>query len=244
MAHYAMLNEYHFSADVDDIRGASLYSADNRKLGKVADVIFDHQNGDLQYLVADLGHDRKVLVPAGHIYRSVVDEDDFDTDISADEIARLPRFDENMLKDDKWREHEQEHRRAWDKQEERLVAEYKQKWHESPVQHRHGSDRDITPQEEPGPSGKTGERVVTAADLFPHPIEDKFPGTQPMTVPGNPNSGETTLRPVSESDEENRFGAAPPSPRWRGFEQNVRKDLANIRGQCPVCCRPGESRVA
>ncbi len=247
MAHYAMLNEYHFSADVDDIRGANLYAANDQKVGKVADVIFDHETGAIRYLVADLGHDRKVLVPSNHVYRSVVDEKDFDTDISAAEMGGLPRFDENLLKDDKkWREHEQEHSRAWKDQEERLVAEYKQKWHESPVQHRQGSDRDITPDEESSGSGTgaAGRREVTAADLFPRSIAGKFPDTEPMVVPGNPNVGDTTLRPVGETGEESRFGAAPPSPRWRSFEETVRHNLQSIRGQCPVCCRPGASRVA
>src|SRR5919108_3379717 len=108
MAHYATLDEYHFTADVDDIRGANLYSSDNKKIGKVKDVIFDHATGEIRYLVVDIGHDRKVLVPSNHLYRSVVDEEDFETDISAAEIDRLPRLDEKMLKDEKkWRGHEE-----------------------------------------------------------------------------------------------------------------------------------------
>jgi sporulation protein YlmC with PRC-barrel domain len=90
MAHYAMLQDYHFSADVNDIRGANLYSADNKKVGKVVDVIFDHATGEIRYLVADVGRGRKVLVPSNHVYRSIVDDEDFDTDISAADLDRLP----------------------------------------------------------------------------------------------------------------------------------------------------------
>src|SRR5437868_4557336 len=171
MAHYATLHDYRFTADADDIRGSSLHSSDNKKLGKVVDVIFDHGTGEINYLVADVGHDRKVLVPSNHIYRSIADEDDFETDISAAEIERLPRFDDKMLDDEKnWTKHEEQHRKAWKEQEERLLAEYKEKWHEAPVAHRHGSDRNITPDEVPGaePAGRAGERIVTGADLTPH----------------------------------------------------------------------------
>ena len=249
MAHYAMLNEYHFSADVNDIRGANLYSADNKKVGKVVDVIFDHATGEIRYLVADVGHGRKVLVPSNHVYRSIVDEEDFDTDISAADIDRLPRFDENMLKDEKkWREHDEEHRKAWKEQEERLLAEYKQKWHEAPVQHRHGSDRDITPDEEPQPetTEPTRERIVTGADLFPRRIAGKFPGVgRPMVTPSNPNADEITLEPSrEESDETTLFGSEPPSPRYHSFQENVRQNMEEIRLHCTTCCPPSESQVA
>jgi sporulation protein YlmC with PRC-barrel domain len=248
MAHYATLDEYHFSADVDDIRGANLYSSDNKKIGKVKDVIFDHQTGEIRYLVVDAGLDRKVLVPSSHLYRFLADEEDFETDISAIEIGELPRFDESMLKDEKqWREHEEEHRTAWKEQEKRLLAEYKQKWHESPVQHRKGSDLDITPDMEPESASpaEAGERIVTGADLFPRRIAGKFPGADPMVSPGNPDPGETTLQPAREqSGEASVFGSAPQSPRWHGFQENIRQNLEDIRARCITCCRPSESRVA
>jgi hypothetical protein len=250
MAHYAMLNEYHFSADVDDIRGATLYSADDKKVGKVVDVIFNHDTGEVSYLVVKIGLGHKVLVPANHVYRAVVDEDEFETDMTAAEVERLPKFDEKMLETEKqWREHEHEHRRAWKEQEERLLAEYKQKWHEGPVLHRHGSDRNITPDEEPGmgSSGATGEPNVTAADLWPHRIAGKFPGVgQPMVAPSNPEARETTLQPVPEEKIEDKpvIGMMPPSPRWHGFEDSIQKNLGEIRMSCTACCPTGESRVA
>ncbi len=249
MAHYAMLDEYHFAAEADDIRGANLYSADNQKIGKVKDVVFDHGSGEIRYLVVDAGRDRKVLVPSNHIYRSLADEEDFETDITAAELQHLPRFDETVLKDEKkWREHEEEHRKAWKAQEERLLAEYKQKWDEGPVQHRQGSDRNLTPDEdlEAEPSSEAGERIVTGADLFPRRISGKFPGVgAPMTVPGNPTGDELTLHPTRAEDEEAPvFGSAPPSARWHTFQENVRQNLEEIRGRCATCCRQGESRVA
>jgi hypothetical protein len=239
-----MLNEYQFSADADDIRGAHLYSADRQDVGKVVDVIFDHETAAVRYLVADLGRGRKILVPSNHVYRSVVDERDFDTDISAPEIERLPRFDEKMMQAEKdWSTHEEEHRRAWEDHEERLQAAYRERWHEAPVQHRHGSDRDITPDEETAPSASAaaGERIVTGADLYPRRISGRFPGVgQPMMVPGDPNPGEIAMQPARETSEER---GPLPSARWQAFQTRIRQNLDEIRQGCPACCPPGK-RVA
>lgn len=248
MAHYGMLRDYKFSDDVDEIRGDIIYAADKSKLGKVADVIFEHDTGAIRYLVADIGHDRKVLVPSNHVYRTVLDEDSFATDLSAADAGRLPAFDEKMLHGDQWRQHEEEHHRAWQEQEEKLNTEYEQKWHASPVQHRQGSDRDITPDEVPERSrGPMRERQVSAADLTPQRLAGKFPGVGgPMVVPGSVNTGETTLHPAGTVDraQQAAFGNNPPSPRWFGFEESIRKKLEEIRRRCPTCCRPGKSRVA
>lgn len=248
MAHYSTLQDYHFSADADDIRGAHLHSMENQKIGKIDDVIFDHQTGEIRYLVVDTGRDRKVLIASNHLYRSLADEEDFETDISAAEVDRLPRFDQNMLRDEeKWREHEAGHHKAWKEQEERLLAEYKEKWHEGPVQHRHGSDRNVTPEDLPsGSSAEAGKRIVTGADLTPRRIAGKFPGVgRPMVGTSNPNAVETTLLPArDEGEEEPRFGSAPPSPRWHAFQQNIRQNLDDIRARCTTCCRPSQSRVA
>ncbi len=246
MAHYAMLDEYQFSENIDDIRGTTLYSADNHKLGRVADVIFDHDTGAIQYLVVDLGHNRKTLVPSNHIYRSIANEDDFETDIPAAQVERLPRFDASKLKHDReWAEHQEEHRRAWQEQEERLLQQYKNKWQESPVQHQQGSDRNVTPEEAPAAqAGDARERIVTGADLTPRRIAGKFPGADTMVVPGNPDAGETTLRPTVDVEGVNRFGKVPPNPRVREFEEGIRQELGEIRIGCKTCCPTGGSRAA
>ena len=46
MAHYGTLRDYHFTdidETTDDIRGAKVYGLNDEKLGKIDDVIFDHQ---------------------------------------------------------------------------------------------------------------------------------------------------------------------------------------------------------
>ncbi|MGI9101307.1 MAG: PRC-barrel domain-containing protein [Terriglobales bacterium] len=246
MAHYAMLRDYHFSADEDDIRGAKLYAADGSTLGKVHDVIFDHDSGEIEYLVADLGKDRKVLVPTNHVYRSIADEDDFGTNLMPAEAQALPAFDEKMMEEEKrWREHRREHHRAWNELEEKWLGEYKEKWSEAPVQHRQGTERNITPDETRGdrPS-HGGERRITAAQLFPRRIAGKFAGADPMLVPGAPNADETTLKPARTQGEETSAALEGRSERWEQFGNTVRARAGEIRKQCAFCCRPDASRVA
>ncbi len=245
MAHYAMLRDYHFSAEEDDIRGAKLYAADGSTLGKVQDVIFDHDSGEIEYLVADLGKDRKVLVPTNHVYRSIADEEDFGTNLTADEAAALPAFDEKVMEDEgRWREHRRRHHQAWNELEEKWLGEYKNKWGEAPVQHRQGSDRNITPDENRGERAEHGApRRITAAQLFPRRMRDKFTGADTMVVPGNPNVGENTLQP-SRGDAGEPATTADWSPRWERFGNRVRAHAGEIRSRCAFCCRPGTSRVA
>ncbi len=67
MAHYATLAEYRFSDDVRDIRGARVYDPDDQNIGKVADVMFDHDTGDIQGLIVNVGHGRDVLISNAHL---------------------------------------------------------------------------------------------------------------------------------------------------------------------------------
>ncbi len=248
MAHYGMLRDYRFSEDVDDIRGADLYSGEE-KIGTVKDVIFDHDSGEIRYLVADLGHDRRVLVPSDHVFRSIADEDSFATDLSPERAASLPRFDEKMMESEKdWKRHEEELHKQWQERRENLEAEYDKDWHDGTVQHRHGSDHNIAPEpdEMPPSAGDGEERIVTGADLTPHRIAGKFPGDRgPMVVPGSPNTSEITLRPAGTSAraEDAAWGNVAPAPRWERFQEHVRSRLPELRNRCGACCGTGR-RVA
>ncbi|MFB3813545.1 MAG: PRC-barrel domain-containing protein [Terriglobales bacterium] len=70
------MSEYPFAERADDIRGAALYGSDEEKIGNIQDVIFDHQSGDIRYLIADSGK-RRVAVPADRVFRAPADEDSF-----------------------------------------------------------------------------------------------------------------------------------------------------------------------
>ena len=241
MAHYGMLRDYSFSADADDIRGADLYAADG-KIGDVKDAIFDHENGDIRYLVAEV-KGRKVLIPASHIFRSSADEGSFETDLTKEEAARLPEFDEKTLESEHdWEKHNEKHRHYWKEREDRYEAEYKRKWEEDPVMHQAGSTNIITPADAGG--AESGERIVTGADLTPRRIVDKFSQPGEMTnVSTNLTAPNTTLRPsgiASNAENEVAGGWAMRSERLQSFQQNLRQRVPELRTTCCLC--PGGTR--
>jgi sporulation protein YlmC with PRC-barrel domain len=63
---YTTLRDYRFGRDIDDIRGSSVYGADDEKIGKIDDVVFDSNSGQIRYLVVDTGGwltSRRFLLP-------------------------------------------------------------------------------------------------------------------------------------------------------------------------------------
>src|SRR5690349_18420743 len=68
MAHYSTLRGYDLSASTGgDVRGAKVYGRNDKELGKINDVIFDHTSGNITYVVIDTGGwltTKKFLVPA------------------------------------------------------------------------------------------------------------------------------------------------------------------------------------
>jgi sporulation protein YlmC with PRC-barrel domain len=258
MAHYGTLAHFHFTDDVDDIRGAHLYGRDEYQLGKIKDVIFDHETGEIRYLVVQSG-DRKVLVPSAHVFRTALDEKDFVIDMTREQFASLPDFDEKMLDDERrWLEHEQQHQEAlsdWRKEQEQL---YRERWHDGVVQHQHGSSHNVTPapdeltqpadEQLKPPMGSMGEdledirdtppheRRITAADLTPQRLQNKFPEPQP-------SPSKTQLKPERPSREPGTAtGSAgrleivrEHSERWVRFEDLLRKNRVDIQAKCPAC---------
>ena len=240
MSHYGMLRDYSFTADADDIRGADLYASDG-KIGGVKDVVFDHESGDIRYLVAEV-KGRKVLIPASHIFRSAADEGSFETDLTKEEAARLPAFDEKMLENEHdWEKHNEKHRHFWHDKEDKYEEEFKNKWEEDPVMHQSGSTNIIAPENEPAPAG---ERIVTGADLTPRRIVDKFSQPGEMTnVSTNLVPPNTTLRPAgiaSNAEDEARGGWAMRSERLQNFQRNLRQRVPELRVSCCLC--PGGTR--
>ena len=244
MAHYGMLRDYQFSADADDIRGADLYASDG-KIGTVKDVIFDHDNGDIRYLVAEV-KGRRVLLPASHIFRAADDEGSFETDLSRAEAASLPEFDEKQLDaEHDWEKHNEKHRHYWKEREDRYEAEFKKNWEEDPVMHQAGSANILVPDDVPAaPAG--GERIVTGADLTPRRIVDKFSQPGPMTnFSTNLGNTNTTLRPAgiaANAEDEARGGWSMRSERLQKFQQNLRPRMPELRTACCFC--GGIRRVA
>jgi hypothetical protein len=152
MAHYGLLGRDNFSEETDDVRGATLYGVNDEKLGKIDDVIFDHSNGDIRYVVVDTGgwlSSKKFLVPTNRLRESSKHENDFSSDLTKEQVESFPAYDESYLKsEEKWGDYENR---------------YKAKWETGPVMHRAEPDRNITPNhEETASSYPTTDRIVQA----------------------------------------------------------------------------------
>ena len=114
---YGTLRDYRFNKDIDDIRGSAVYGPDNEKLGKIDDVIFDSDNGQIQYLVIDTGgwlKSRRFLVPPNEVRPSAEKGDDFVVNLTKTQIERFPALDEKVLEDkQKFQEYETSYTGSW-----------------------------------------------------------------------------------------------------------------------------------
>ena len=151
MAHYGILRNMSVSDAAEDIRGCHLYGADDEKLGKIDDVIFDHATGTIRYIVVDTGgwlSTKKFVVPSDSLRLSVEHKDDFETPLTKQQIESFPPYEESDLdSDSKWADYEER---------------YRSKWEIAPVMHRAGTDRNITPTTAQMPGNSPS--VVAAAE--------------------------------------------------------------------------------
>lgn len=206
MPHYGLLRDYRFDDEstADDIRGAKLYGVDDEKLGKIDDVIFDHSTGNIRYVVIDTGgwlSSKKFLFPPNRIRASRKHKDDFEVSATKEQIERFPEYKEADLgSDENWKRYEQR---------------YKAAWHDGPVQHRKGSDRDITPtpMEMPAQPGSIGSQLSAReqAEL------------SARTIPAG--SDEVTIE----------SSGAGIGSRWSTFEQRLRQHRRDITQSCQTC---------
>lgn len=228
MAHYGTLRNFKLPVAAD-VRGATVYGLEDEKIGKLDDVILDHSTGDVQYAVVDSGgwlKSHKFLVPADRIFPYAKRPGDFVVGVTKQQIKEFPAYDEKHLEtDDGWK---------------RFRDAYDKGWHDSPVQHQQGSDRDITPAEAPGPqtSGAPArDRELTAAELYPQPIHDKF--SSPM-----PSGGKLTEHPAGTIDRAQNaaYGDEPLSSRWSAFQEHLRRNRVDIQASCPQCAPAPEKK--
>lgn len=243
MSHYATLNEYRFDGDADDIRGAKLYGEGGEELGRIRDVVFEHGTGEIQYMVVEYGSDRRVLVPLDRVFRTVTDEDSFSSELSCDDLDRLPAFDDKVLQNDRqWRDYEQLHKSSM-RERKQTEERYKRQWTEDPVQHREGAPaHSITSAPEPGRDNirsiESGRRDDYTPDIWPERLAPVFGSTRNDSeklemVP----QAEGSRGPAAE------YVTAGLGPKWNNFAERVKRDLHNIRGRCERC-EDKDSRAA
>jgi hypothetical protein len=118
MNHYGTLRDYRFSEkDADDIRGSDVYGLNDDKLGDIDDVIFDHGTGDIRYVVVDTGgwlSSKKFLVPAERLQPSSKHDDDYQVNLTKEQIENFPPYDEKTVTDnDRWQDYETRYNAGW-----------------------------------------------------------------------------------------------------------------------------------
>jgi hypothetical protein len=206
MAHYGLLRDYRFDDlnTEDDIRGSEVYGRDDEKLGKIDDVIFDHATGAIRFVVVDTGGwftHKKFLVPPHRLHSSAEHEDDFTVNLDKSQIETLPRYVEaDVESDERWKRYEKQ---------------YDEAWHSGPVQHRKGSDHDITPtpDEMPAEPGSIGSQLSPSerAELNSRIIPG---GTDEVTIQNS---------------------AMGIGSRWLTFEDRLRQRRRDITTGCTTC---------
>lgn len=206
MPHYGLLRDYRFEDlnTEDDIRGAAVYGRNDEKLGKIDDVIFDHSTGAIKYVVVDTGgwfSDKKFLVPAQRLRASAKHDRDFNVDLNKEQIQSFPKYDESDLgSEEHWKNYEEKFERSW---------------HAGPVQHRKGSDHDVTPTadempEQPGSIGSqltASERAEIDSRIIPAGADDVTIESSGMGI----------------------------GSRWLNFEDRLRQRRRDVTSACTTC---------
>jgi sporulation protein YlmC with PRC-barrel domain len=206
MPHYGLLRDYRFDdlGTEDDIRGANVYGRDDDKLGKIDDVVFDHSSGEIRYVVIDTGgwfSHKKFLVPTHRLHSSSEHDGDFAVNLDKAQIEALPRYQESDIEsEDKWENYEKR---------------YDEAWHAGPVQHRKGSDHDVTPtpEEMPAEPGSIGSQLS----------------------PSDRAEISSRIIPAGSDEVTISSSAVGIGSRWLTFEQRLRQRRRDITRACTTC---------
>jgi sporulation protein YlmC with PRC-barrel domain len=206
MAHYGLLRDYTFDdhGTADDIRGAKVYGSDGEKLGKIDDVIFDHSTGHIHYVVIDAGgwlSTKKFLVLPDRLRESQKHKDDFEISASKEQIEKFPPYNESEVgSEESWKDYEKR---------------YKAAWYDGPVQHRKGSDHDITPTPEEFPEQ-------------PGSIANQLSPQEQAEL-------DSRIIPPTGNDLTIQSSAAGIGGRWLTFESRLRQHRRDITESCTTC---------
>lgn len=228
MAHCGILGNTSLGESAEDIRGSHLYGVNDEKLGKIDDVIFDHSTGDIQYVVVDTGgwlKSKKFIVPAKGLRLSQKHEDDFETNLTKEQVESFPAYNESDLEsENKWKDYE---------------GRYRAKWVSDPVMHRAETDRIVTPTTyqaegnyssesaearahgQPTPSRASSRRGASEADI------QAAEATTERAVPAGSNSVVISSNAVG-------IGG-----RWDTFQSHLRERRKQAVATCRTCA--GES---
>lgn len=226
MAHYGNLGNQRVMEEVRDVRGTTIRDSDGRQLGTAEDVIFDHDDMQIRYLVIDSQgwlESGTFLLPANRLSVDRNHPDGLSTDATRKQIEQSPELQEMALSSNNWKNYEKA---------------FKQYWEEEPVMHIKGADRIITPPEEPAEPGSSTPRAsnasagreINAAELFPERMTNVFSDPEPR-------SSKVTMTPKPAARaEQAAAGVNQLKPRWwDAFENYLRVNKDDIQGKCPQC---------
>ena len=215
MAHYGLLRDYRFDGEgtADDIRGANVYGRNDEKLGKIDDVIFDHSTGVVRYLVVDTGRfsHKKFLVPRHRLHTAAEHKDGFAVNLDKSQIETLPRYHEpDLHSEEKWKRYEKQYDAAW---------------HAGPVEHRSGSDHDVTPTPD-----EMGESLGSIGSQLSRQEQEEL---------------SSRIIPAGADEVTIQSSAMGIGPRWLNFETRLRQHRRAITRSCPTCAvGPASDRAA
>lgn len=206
MPHYGLLRDYRLDqpGTAADVRGSSIYGRNDERLGKIEDVIFDHTTGEIRYVVVDTGGwftHKKFLVPPHRLHSSANHEDAFAINLDKQQVENLPPYNEADI----------ESERQWGTYEKRYDAA----WQSGPIQHREGSDHDVTPT----PDEMRPEPDSIGSHLTPRERAEVSSRIIPAT------SNEVTIQ----------SSAAGIGSRWLTFEARLRERRRDITRACKTC---------
>ncbi len=230
MAHYGILRETRFAEASEDIRGAHLYGLNDEKLGKIDDVVFDHSDGTIRYVVVDTGgwlSTKKFLVPAEGLRASAKHDDDFEVSLSKRQIESFPPYEESDLGSDrKWADYE---------------GRYRSKWVADPVMHRAETDRNITPTPQQA-SGNIVSRPA-AADVQGAPSSGRGPVREGGNRADLEAASSASERAVPAGTDSVVIGnsAVGIGGRWDTFQSRLRERRKEVVASCNTCS--GETAV-
>ena len=231
MAHYGTLKETPIAEVGEDIRGAHLYGLNDEKLGKIDDVIFDHSNGDIRYVVVDTGgwlHSKKFIVPAEGLRASAQHDNDFTTTLNKQQIESFPPYNESDF----------ESTSKWEGYENR----YRAKWVSSPVMHRAETDRNITPTTQQDTGNLESERAAANAQGLPV-ASRRGPASTGLDQADLDAASAPTERVVPAGADAVVIGSSAVGigDRWDTFQSRLRERRKQAISQCQTCS--GESAM-
>ncbi len=211
MPHYGLLHD-HKLEDVDDLRGAEVYGVNDEKLGTIDDVIFDHSNGEIRYILLKTGgllSGKRVMVPANRVEPYGHHDDKFYAELDKERLEMLPEFNNETLKNEG----------DWAKFEKN----YEERWNDGTVMYNKATGRIVTPpaDEQAQPAGGQPLSQQARESLNRDFTPQRMGKRDELWGVGDSGTGKTTLRPQKASIAGREDAVLQNKTRQKAGQQNI-----------------------